>query len=140
MSPHKVATLSPTKSHALAETLAETRSPLKRPTLPPMSAPEGWNIEPSTFLSQDDWDDCNSEGHVVARCYGLEGGRSVMEDHNGFTTIFESGDKLYLWARLNNEVYEMKARNLRDLIVAMSEPGGEGIRMQPLAPLDYVPC
>ncbi|KOS43421.1 hypothetical protein ACN38_g5654 [Penicillium nordicum] len=74
-----------------------TKSTSEVPHVPPFIAPPGWTTRPGSPRFECEWDGVDSEGQKIARSYGLAPGRPLLEDDDASLTIFQSGDKLYLW-------------------------------------------
>lgn len=55
-----------------------------------------------------------------------------MEDDYGWHTIFLSGNKFYLWGRLNDEVEEFVSQDIREITSSMSQSGLKGLARKPL--------
>lgn len=65
----------------------------------------------------------DSEGQSIARCYDLPPAQPVMEDKNGRTTIFQSGNKFYLWSRMCDGVEETVFQDIHEIasVIAQSQ-------------------
>ncbi|KAJ5377376.1 uncharacterized protein N7496_004785 [Penicillium cataractarum] len=125
-------------------------SPTKTSSLPPVSTgqlplifghiakdfqftdPPGWNSSPSNPLYHKEWIGADSEGQIIARSYGLQPGQPVMEDINGWHTIFLSGNTFYLWGRMGDEVQEFVPRDIREIASSMSQSGLQELARKPL--------
>ncbi|KAJ5972727.1 uncharacterized protein N7479_002645 [Penicillium vulpinum] len=115
-------------SLSLIEGLPRPTSPAKSPTeplvkslsqnapLPIFTVPLGWTTNPVSTVYKEEW-----EGQIMARCYVLEPRNPIMEDDNAYTTIFQSGDKLYLWERMCDDLYEISCRDIRELALTISD-------------------
>ncbi|KAF9249939.1 hypothetical protein DTO013E5_6527 [Penicillium roqueforti] len=112
--------------------VSPVKSPTKTSALPPFTDPPGWTSNPSNPLYQEEWIGADSEGQVIARDYGLQPGQPVMEDDYGWHTIFLSGNKFYLWGRLNDEVEEFVSQDIREITSSMSQSGLKGLARKPL--------
>lgn len=69
---------------------------------------------------------------TIARCYGIKSGQPVMEDNEALTTIFLSGDKFYIWERMDDELYEIVSRRIRDIAFVVSQSDLRELRSEPL--------
>ena len=74
----------------------------------------------------------DSEGQLIARAYGLQPGQPVMEDNEGWHTIFRSCNKFYLWGRLNDEVEEFVSQDIREIASSISQSGLKELARKPL--------
>jgi hypothetical protein len=74
----------------------------------------------------------DSEGQIIARSYGLKPGQPVMEDDNGWHTIFRSGNKFYLWGRMNDEVEEFVSQDICEIASSIARSGLKELARKPL--------
>lgn len=55
-----------------------------------------------------------------------------MEDNRALTTIFQSGDKFYLWERMEDGVDEIASRDIREIALVISQTTLRELRREPL--------
>ena len=55
-----------------------------------------------------------------------------MEDDDGLTQIFLSGNKFYLWDEMNDEIYEIVSREIREIVDVLASGGQGGLNKKPL--------
>lgn len=55
-----------------------------------------------------------------------------MEDNEALPTIFLSGDKFYIWERMDDELYEIVSRRIRDIAFVVSQSDLRELRSEPL--------
>lgn len=56
-----------------------------------------------------------------------------MEDKEAWRTIFQSGDKFYIWVRVGDEVYEIVGfQDIREIASVISQSGLNGLNTKPL--------
>ncbi|KAF3027981.1 hypothetical protein E8E15_003637 [Penicillium rubens] len=70
---------------------------------------------------------------IIARSYGLQPGQPVMEDDDGWHTIFLSGNKFYLWGRMNDEVEEFVSQDIREIASSISQSPLRELARKPVA-------
>ncbi|PKY02304.1 hypothetical protein P168DRAFT_329249 [Aspergillus campestris IBT 28561] len=102
-------------------------------SLPAFTDPPGWTSHPpSPTLYHEEWIGPNSNGQVIAESYDLEPGQPVIEDTEGWHTIFNSGDKFYLWGRLGDEVEEFVEGDILVIVEAIRRDGLRGLERRGL--------
>ncbi|KAL2819470.1 hypothetical protein BJX63DRAFT_382138 [Aspergillus granulosus] len=116
--------------------LLSAKSPEKGFGLPSFTAPPGWTASPSSPVYYEEWDGADSEGQTIARRYGLQPGQPVMEDNEAWTTIFQSGDKFYIWERIGDEVCEIISRDIREIAFVMSQSELRELATKPLIQIE----
>ncbi|CAP95690.1 hypothetical protein PCH_Pc21g07930 [Penicillium rubens Wisconsin 54-1255] len=57
----------------------------------------------------------------------------VMEDDDGWHTIFLSGNKFYLWGRMNDEVEEFVSQDIREIASSISQSPLRELARKPVA-------
>jgi hypothetical protein len=102
------------------------------PTDCQFTVPSGWTSNPSSPHCQEEWIGADSEGQLIAQAYGLQPGQPVMEDNNGWHTIFLSSNKFYLWGRMNDEVEEFVSQDIREIASLISQSGLKKLARKPL--------
>lgn len=55
-----------------------------------------------------------------------------MEDDDGLTQIFLSGNKFYLWDEMNDEIYEIVSQDIREIAAVLGHGGQGGLNKRPL--------
>ncbi|KGO74288.1 hypothetical protein PITC_031390 [Penicillium italicum] len=100
------------------------------------TVPPGWTSTPPSPVYHEEWEGIDSEGQIIARCYGLEPGQPVMEDDQAWVTIFRSGDKFYLWERMDDEVYEIVSRDIAEIAFVISQSELRELARVPLARIE----
>ena len=55
-----------------------------------------------------------------------------MEDDYGFAQIFISGNKFYLWDEMNDEIYEIFARDIHEIVRTLWSGGQGALKTQRL--------
>ncbi|CAI7570982.1 unnamed protein product [Penicillium glandicola] len=82
-------------------------------------------LPPTTQLAsltiRHEWEGRESEGQTIAREYDLAPARPVMEDNQTLFTIFESDGKFYLWQRIDDDVFEIACRDIREIACKISQ-------------------
>ncbi|KAJ5578119.1 uncharacterized protein N7459_007083 [Penicillium hispanicum] len=101
---------SPTKS------LPNPQPQTQPPSLLQLTVPPGWTISPDSPEYKEDWEGRDPQIQTIARCYGLGPGIPIMEDAEGWTAIFQSGDKFHLWARMSNDVEEIAFQDIHEIV------------------------
>jgi hypothetical protein len=56
-----------------------------------------------------------------------------MEDDDGWHTIFLSGNKFYLWGRMNDEVEEFVSQDIREIASSISQSPLRELARKPVA-------
>lgn len=54
----------------------------------------------------------------------LAPGRPLLEDDDASLMIFQSGDKLYIWAVLYYDIYELASQDINEVAHVLSQEGG----------------
>ncbi|KAJ6151924.1 hypothetical protein N7497_006243 [Penicillium chrysogenum] len=101
-----------------------TKSTSEGPLVPPFIVPPGWTARPGSPGFECEWDGVNSAGQKIARGYGLAPGRPILEDDDASMTIFQSGDKLYIWDVVCHDVYEIASQDINEVARVLSQEGG----------------
>lgn len=83
--------------------------------------PPGWTSSPLSPVYHEEWDGPDSEGQTIARCHGLQPGKPVMEDNEAWTTIFLSGNKFYIWDRMDDGIFEIVSQDICEIVRTISE-------------------
>ncbi|KAJ5912034.1 uncharacterized protein N7473_001337 [Penicillium subrubescens] len=97
-------------------------SPAKKGSvLPSFTIPPGWTSSPLSPVYHEEWDGPDSEGQTIARCHGLQPGKPVMEDNEAWTTIFLSGNKFYIWDRMDDGMIEIVSQDICEIARTISE-------------------
>lgn len=55
-----------------------------------------------------------------------------MEDDDGLTQIFLSGNKSNLWDEMNDEIYEIVSQDMREIADVLASGGQGGLNKKPL--------
>lgn len=55
-----------------------------------------------------------------------------MEDNKGWSTIFLSGNKFYLWERIGDEVEEIVSQDIREIAFVISQSKLRELARKPL--------
>lgn len=55
-----------------------------------------------------------------------------MEDNYGVTQIFTDGKKFYLWDEMNDDVYEIFARDVHEIVRTLWNGGQGALKRKPL--------
>jgi len=62
-----------------------------------------------------------------------------MEDKEAWTTIFQSGDKFYLWERIGDDVYEIVSRDISEITSMISRSQFGELAKKPVNRIMYIP-
>jgi hypothetical protein len=92
-------------------------------TILQFAAPPGWTTNPASPVYYEEWEGPESKGQRITRYYDLEPGRPIMEDDKAWKSIFQSGDRFYLWERIGYDVCETASRDIREIVRIISQTG-----------------
>ncbi|KAJ5972726.1 uncharacterized protein N7479_002644 [Penicillium vulpinum] len=92
--------------------------------------PPGWTTNSPSPAYKEEWEGPESEDQTTARYFGLGPGRPIMEDDNDYETIFQSGDKFYLWDRMCDDVYGIFSRDINEVALLIAEKGLKELRRE----------
>ncbi|PKY05503.1 hypothetical protein P168DRAFT_303293 [Aspergillus campestris IBT 28561] len=134
--PPTTKSLIPLSPKSLPKTLCLTedcsaKPPTKMSSIPVFTVPPGWTTDRADDFYAD-WEDTNARGQTVAHAYGLGPGQPIMEDDDGLTQIFLSGNKFYLWDEMNDEIYEIVTQDIREIADVLGYGGQGGLNKRPL--------
>ena len=101
--------------------------------------PPGWTTNPSGHTLEEEWTGRQSEGQTIARCHGLGPATPIMEDAESWTVMFQSGDKFYLWNRIDDIVEVIFSQDLDEIVAEMVRRGGLGGLQKEVIPFLFDP-
>ncbi|OQD95800.1 hypothetical protein PENVUL_c101G07898, partial [Penicillium vulpinum] len=127
-SPFESPTNSPTQSDSLR--LGPLPLASRQPSQLRFVIPPGWTTNSPSPAYKEEWEGPESEDQTTARYFGLGPGRPIMEDDNDYETIFQSGDKFYLWDRMCDDVYGIFSRDINEVALLIAEKGLKELRRE----------